>query len=61
MRLASQNPMLAYGMANGMMPMMPYGGFGGGQQQQMPMPQSQPPPPPQADQSGNPYAPRGGR
>jgi len=59
MHLASQNPMLAYGMASGMTPMMPHG-VGGGGQQQMSMPQPQQPPP-QADQSGNPYAPRGGR
>jgi len=53
----SQNPMMAYGMQNGMqngmMPNMPnWMPQGPGQQRQAS---------PQADQSGNPYAPRSGR
>lgn len=55
MEIMSRNPMMGYGMQNGMIP------YGGGQGMQMPMgmPQQQQQPP--ADQSGNPYAPREGR
>jgi hypothetical protein len=53
MQIMAQNPQLAMlQQAGGSLPMMS-GGAGA-----MPMYSSPPPPPPQADNSGNPYAPR---